>query len=315
MDRPNRPVMPVTLLTGFLGAGKTTLLNRILRTEHGRRIAVVVNDVGAINIDERLVTTVHGGLVGLANGCMCCDLEGDLRRTMLTLLALPEPPDSIVVEASGIADPVASVQTFQISELRDRVRLEAIVTLVDAEHARDPRLDAQLVRDQIVVADIIVLNKVDLVSGEEMPALTCWLRSIAPQARILPAIQADVPLDLLLGSGDRSQRQREAEPHAAHRHLAFTTWSYQCDQPLDLHETLRTLKSLPPEIFRGKGILALADAPRLRFSIQMVGKRIATEILGPWNGERPRTELVFIGTHGQIDEVDLARRLDSCSTR
>jgi G3E family GTPase len=158
--------VPVTLLTGFLGAGKTTLLNRILQGSHGLRIGVMVNDFGAVNIDAQLVDAIAGDVVDLSNGCVCCTMRGGLVQQTLKLLSRRNPPDYLVVEASGISDPVGVAGAFRTTALREQTRLDAVVALVDVEHIRDAYLDQQLIHDQLASADVIVLNKVDLVDEQ-----------------------------------------------------------------------------------------------------------------------------------------------------
>lgn len=270
-----------------------------------------MNDIGTVDVDARLMRSVHGRVMSLWNGCICCDYAGDLRLSLLTLTGMAEEIDQIVVEASGIADPHGIAATFRVPELRGRARLDGIIALVDAEHARDPRLDAQLVRDQIAIADVVLLNKVDLVTAEARRALRTWIGDIAPTARVLEtsnrSAPGPAPLALILGVN------QSARPHPARRDHAqrdrFQTWTFQSDTPLDLHTTIQALKALPPGIFRAKGFLYLADAPRLRFLVQVVGSRVSSDILGPWGPDPPRTELVVIGTAGSATAEALRRHL------
>jgi len=303
---------PVTILTGFLGAGKTTLLNRILRAPHELRIGVMVNDFGSVNIDARLVAAVRGDQIDLTNGCVCCSMRGNLVQSTLAMLDRPSPPEYLIVEASGISDPVGVAAAFRTSALRERTRLDGVIALVDAENCRNPRLDEQLVEDQVRSADLVILNKIDLVPEETQAELREWIRTLAPAARIVPAVQADVPLSVLLGV-ERAGPLEDMN-HQGHGHPLLGSWTYCTDRPLAYRKVRDALADLPPSIFRAKGILAAADAPNLQFAVQMVGRRVAIDVLGPWGEEPRRTELVFIGEPDALYVDGLVRRFDACAT-
>jgi G3E family GTPase len=284
----------------------------------------MVNDFGAVNIDAQLVDAIEGDVVDLSNGCVCCTMRGGLVQQTLKLLSRRNPPDYLVVEASGISDPVGVAGAFRTTALREQTRLDAVVALVDVEHIRDAYLDQQLIHDQLASADVVVLNKVDLVDEQARAGVRAWVQDMVPQARLLEAVRAQLPLDLLFDL-ERSGRQGNWQPTAArvemvarkeHEHdLAFEAWSYLTTWPLAYGRTQDALSSLPSCVFRAKGILHLADAPGLRWTLQMVGRRLAIDIAGHWApGEVRRTELVFIGKPGALDQTELIRRLDTCVT-
>jgi G3E family GTPase len=323
---------PVTILTGFLGAGKTTLLNRILQGDHGLRVAVLVNDFGAINIDSELVVGIEGETISLSNGCICCTIRDDLLMAVVQTMSRPDKPEYILIEASGVSDPAAIAMTFLLPEVRPLIQLDGVITVVDAEQVTDPNEFDDLIYDQIYAADIVLLNKVDLVDEATRASVEEWVRSIVPKARILETVHADAPLELLLGVGryqvdpDLDTISRHDPSHFNHDHdhdhdhdhkrhhdhgVEFSTWSFVSDKLLALDRFRAAFKELPTSVFRAKGIVALTDVPDRRAVFQLVGRRVSLTVGEPWGDDTPRTQLVFIGTPGGLDEAVLAPLLDS----
>jgi G3E family GTPase len=322
---PGRDPVPVTLLTGFLGAGKTTLLNRILNGQHGLRVGVLVNDFGAINIDAELVEGVEENTIRLSNGCVCCEVRDDLVSSLEQFLTRTEAVEYVILEASGVADPEGIVMTFLNQRYERLLRLDSITCLVDAEgifaDGDNERLNMLKMR-QIGFADLVVLNKVDLVGPQHIEVVKEWIDHHLRRIRIIESTRCDVPLEILLAVGRfdpahvvaQHKSQGENEEHH-HGHVAvrdmFDTWSYESDQPFSL-ETLREMvrKELSPSIYRCKGIVFSADSPSKRIALQIVGRRTEITELDEWGDRTPRTQIVAIGK--AINAQELSNQFNAC---
>lgn len=323
-ERTGLGPVPVTVISGFLGAGKTTLLNHILSESHGIRAAVLVNDFGAINIDAKLVVGVEGETVNLANGCVCCSIRDDLIAACLGLLQRSEPPELLIIEISGVSDPVQAANTFLMPELQALLTLNSILTVVDAELFPALQNEAAVTaRLQIQAADMVVLNKVDLVSGKQLTDVAASIRELVPGARILQATHGHVPLALVLDVDGRAALDEQSCETTAHksydaatrRHQhgeEFATWHWRCEQPLSLPGIRAVFEQLPRAVYRAKGIVFLEELLGYKVLLQMVGKRSVLTDIGHWKSEDPCSEIIVIGSPGGLNADALQRAFDGC---
>ncbi len=318
MDRPGH--IPVTVLTGFLGAGKTTLLNRILTECHGKRHAVIVNEFGREGIDNDLVVDADEEVFEMNNGCICCTVRGDLIRILSGLMERGDQFDAIIVETAGLADPAPVAQTFFVDQdVADRTRLDAIVTVADAVH-----LDAQLgkhheAEEQVAFADVVLLNKTDLVDADVIERVELRIRRINPYAKIIRTAHCATPLDDVLGLNAFSlDRILEAEPDfltSDHDHDDdVRSMSLVSETPLDLDKLRkwfgRLLQQRGQDILRSMGILDFSGH-RDRYVFQGVHMLMDRSPMGPWPANSPRvSRVVFIGRG--LESMDLRDGFEAC---
>lgn len=320
--------IPATILTGFLGSGKTTLLNHILAANPGLRIAIIVNELGEIGIDGGLIEQTNpGDIVELTAGCICCTIRGDLLIGLRRLLQRDDPPEYLIIETTGIADPLPVAQTFFIPGLTQIVRLDGIVTLVDADQIRAQVRVSEMAPMQIEFANMILLNKVDLVAPEDLIIIEEGLRKLNPYAPILRCSHGNVDLRLLLDVGafkmdDRftAEAARWLADEAAHDHdhhhghlddEAITTVSFVTREPFDEKRLEAFWGELPETCFRGKGVLNIAGYAE-RCVFHQVGARVLVEVQRPWReGEERESRLVFIGK--ALDSEAICAKLRRCA--
>jgi G3E family GTPase len=331
MSNASLDKIPVTVLTGYLGAGKTTLLNRILSEPHGKKYAVIVNEFGEIGIDNDLVVGADEEVFEMNNGCICCTVRGDLIRIIDGLMRRKGKFDAIIVETTGLADPAPVAQTFFVDENVGRqAKLDAVVTVADAKWLRDRLRDAPEAKNQIAFADVILINKTDLVSEAELREVEARIRGINPYARLHRTQRAQIPLNEVLGrnafdlerildiepafleAGDHGDDHDHHHDHDhahdhAHSHGGLKHYhdeemqsiSLKTDTPLDPDKFFPFIQNLVqvegPNILRCKGILSLKGDPQ-RFVFQGVHMMLDGDHQRAWkDGEARQSRLVFIG--------------------
>lgn len=315
--------IPVTVLTGYLGAGKTTLLNRILTEDHGKKFAVIVNEFGEAGIDGDLVVGADEEIFEMNNGCICCTVRGDLIRILDGLMKRKGKFDAIIVETTGLADPAPVAQTFFVDQdVGDATKLDAVVTVTDAKWLLERLKDAPEAKNQIAFADVIVLNKVDLVSADELAGVEAAIRAINPYAKLHKTTRCDVPIDQLL---DRNafdlDRILDIEPdflesgHHHHHSEEVRSMSFTIPGDVDPEKFMPWINDISqaqgPNILRSKGILAFKDEPR-RFVFQGVHMILDGDLQRDWKTDEARSSrLVFIGR--DLNENELRKGFEACA--
>jgi G3E family GTPase len=330
--------IPVTVLTGYLGAGKTTLLNRILSEPHGKKFAVIVNEFGEIGIDNDLVVNADEEVFEMNNGCICCTVRGDLVRIIDGLMRRKGKFDAIIVETTGLADPAPVAQTFFMDEgIGSKTRLDAVVTVADAKWLTDRLKDAPEAKSQIAFADVILINKTDLVAPEELRELEARIRALNPYARLHRTERANIDINEVLGrnafdldrileiepsfldADDHNHHEHDHHEHGHdhHHHRGnglkhyhdeeMQSVSLKTDKPLSPDKFFPWIQDLVakdgPSILRCKGILSFSDDPE-RFVFQGVHMILDGDHQRPWRADEKRdSRIVFIGRNLPEDRI------------
>ncbi len=335
----SKKLLPVTIISGFLGSGKTTLLNHILKNQVGLKTAVLVNEFGEIGIDNDLIIEGSEDMIELNNGCICCSINGELLTTVSKVLERSEKIDYLIVETTGLADPLPVAMTFAAGDLRERVRLDSIITVIDGENFDFEINNTSVAYSQILYGDILLLNKCDLVNEEQLKKVEKFINKIKKEPRILRSTNSEVGLQTIMSVGlfetdtfkfdkDKEDIEDNSHDHSSHSHdhsshshdhsshshdmlnniEGFTSVSYETFEPFSLRKFQYFLDNqISQNVFRAKGILWFMESER-KHIFHLSGKRFSLDD-EEWTKEKSN-KIVLIGK--DLDHKTIKKQLSSC---
>jgi len=321
----SKKLLPVTIISGFLGSGKTTLLNHILKNQVGLKTAVLVNEFGEIGIDNDLIIEGSEDMIELNNGCICCSINGELLNTVSKVLERSEKIDYLIVETTGLADPLPVAMTFAAGDLREKVRLDSIITVIDGENFDFEINNTSVAYSQILYGDILLLNKCDLVNEEQLKKVEKFINKIKKEPRILRSTNSEVGLQTIMSVGlfetdtfkfhkEKENVEDNSHDHSSHSHdlinniEGFTSVSYETFEPFSLRKFQHFLDNqISHNVFRAKGILWFMESDR-KHIFHLSGKRFSLDD-EEWTKEKSN-KIVLIGK--DLDHQTIKKQLSSC---
>lgn len=287
--------IPIILIGGYLGSGKTTYLNNLLSEADGRRLAVLVNDFGAINIDASLIEGAVDDIVALQNGCICCSMASGMQSAILKVMNREVKPEAILIEASGVANPGEIAKALGDDAMRPYASLELVISMLDCENiASYEPTELGLIKEQLLFSGIVMLTKMSKASSANIQLAVKLVKDTNLGAVIIEDYQKILNLDLLLGTKQPCIERDNGTPSNTNANELFRSWNYSNTEPMSEAGFQKVLHDLPTETVRGKGFVYLGEYPEVRFEFQMVGKSAQVQPKGEWSFQSPRTDIVFI---------------------